>query len=76
MEAFVTHHPPNLRACCKPLELLGKFYFICLFGYPFAGELSVSVRPFRVDIASFDELHDSAAAHAGESHGGPAAHAP
>jgi len=53
-----------------------NLYLICLFGYPFAGELSVSDRPFRVDIAIFDGVHDHEAAHAGESHGSSAAHAP
>jgi len=53
-----------------------NLYLICLFGYPFAGELSVSDRPFRVDIAIFDGAHDHMAAHAGESHSSSAAHAP
>jgi len=53
-----------------------NLYLICLFGYPFAGELSVSNRPFRVDVAIFDEVHEHAAAHAGELHGSPAAKAP
>jgi hypothetical protein len=53
-----------------------NLYLICLFGYPFAGELSVSDRPFRVDIAIFDGFHEHAAAHAGELHGSPAAKAP
>jgi len=47
-----------------------NLYLICLFGYPFAGELSVSDRPFRVDIAMFDGVHDHAAAHEGEYHHG------
>jgi len=53
-----------------------NLYLICLFGYPFAGELSVSDRPFRVDIAIFDGVYDHMAAHAGESHGSSAARAP
>ena len=53
-----------------------NLYLICLFGYPFAGELSVSDRPFRVDIAIFDGVYDHAAAHAGESHGSPPVRAP
>ena len=53
-----------------------NLYLICLFGYPFAGELSVSDRPFKVDIAIFDGLHDHAAAHAGEVQGTPAAIVP
>jgi len=53
-----------------------NLYLICLFGYPFAGELSVSDRPFKVDIAIFDGLHDHAVAHGGESHASPADSAP
>ena len=53
-----------------------NLYLICLFGYPFAGELSVSDRPFKVDIAMFDGLHDHAAAHVGEVRGSPAALVP
>jgi len=53
-----------------------NLYLICLFGYPLAGELSVSDRPFKVDIAIFDGLHDHAAAHAGEVQGSPAAVVP
>jgi len=53
-----------------------NLYLICLFGYPFAGELSVSDRPFRVDIAIFDGVHAHSPAHDGESQASPAARTP
>jgi len=31
-----------------------NLYLVSLFGYPFAGELSVSNRPFKIDLAIFD----------------------
>ncbi len=31
-----------------------NLYLVSLFGYPFAGELTVSSRPFQVDIAIFE----------------------
>ncbi len=31
-----------------------NLYLVSLFGYPFSGELTVSSRPFQVDIAIFD----------------------
>lgn len=43
-----------------------NLYLVSLFGYPFAGELTVSSRPFQVDIALFDGRFDDAPAHAGE----------
>jgi len=46
-----------------------NLYLVCLFGYPFAGELSVSNRPFQVDIAIFDGVYDTAPAHEGEARG-------
>jgi hypothetical protein len=46
-----------------------NLYLLCLFGYPFAGELSVSNRPFRVDIGIFDGIYDRVPAHEGESAG-------
>lgn len=39
---------------------------VMLFGYPFAGELSVSRRPFEIDIDIFDGLYDERPAHAAE----------
>ena len=35
-----------------------NLYLVNLFGYPFAGELTVSSRPFRVDIAIFEGTFD------------------
>jgi hypothetical protein len=35
-----------------------NLYLVCLFGYPFAGELSVSNQPFVGDIALFDHPAD------------------
>jgi hypothetical protein len=48
-----------------------NLYLVCLFGYPFAGELSVSDRPFRVDIGIFDGVYDRIPAHGGETRGPP-----
>ena len=49
-----------------------NLYLVCLFGYPFAGELSVSNRPFKIDIAIFEGAYDRVPAHEGEAHGGAA----
>lgn len=40
-----------------------NLYLVSLFGYPYAGDLSVSNRPFRVDIGMFDGLFDEAPIH-------------
>jgi hypothetical protein len=48
-----------------------NLYLVVLFGYPFAGDLSVSNRPFQVDIAIFDGVYDSGLAHPGEDAGTP-----
>jgi hypothetical protein len=45
-----------------------NLYLVSLFGYPFAGELSVSVRPFAVDIGIFEGQFEDRPAHAGEAH--------
>ena len=45
-----------------------NLYLVSLFGYPFAGELSVSVRPFAVDIGIFEGQYEARPAHAGEAH--------
>ncbi|MFN9369826.1 MAG: hypothetical protein ACK6CT_13850 [Planctomycetia bacterium] len=45
-----------------------NLYLVSLFGYPFSGELSVSVRPFEVDIGIFEGQFDAGPAHAGEAH--------
>lgn len=34
-----------------------NLYLVSLFGYPFSGELTVSSRPFQVDIAIFEGRH-------------------
>jgi hypothetical protein len=39
-----------------------NLYLVCLFGYPFAGELSVSSRPFDVDIEVFRGMYDASPA--------------
>jgi hypothetical protein len=49
-----------------------NLYLVCLFGYPFAGELSVSKRPFDVDIDVFRGAYETHPAHE-EQHSGPAA---
>ena len=46
LQRFVT----TLAALLIGLNL----YLVSLFGYPFAGELTVSSRPFQVDIAIFE----------------------
>ena len=43
-----------------------NLYLVSLFGYPYAGDLTVSNRPFRVDIGVFDGLFDDGPAHDGE----------
>ena len=48
-----------------------NLYLVCLFGYPFAGELSVSSRPFDVDIDVFRGVYDVSPAPAGESPASP-----
>jgi hypothetical protein len=53
-----------------------NLYLVCLFGYPYAGELSVASRPFKIDVAIFEGAFDRAPAHAGETHHGPATTAP
>lgn len=48
-----------------------NLYLVALFGYPFSGDLSVSCRPFELDIAIFSGQYDDALAHGGEE-GSPA----
>ncbi|MFM8494185.1 MAG: hypothetical protein ACKOEM_01490 [Planctomycetia bacterium] len=43
-----------------------NLYIVCLLAYPFAGELSVSKRPFEVDLAVFRGVYDDQPAHEGE----------
>ncbi|MFM8634315.1 MAG: hypothetical protein ACKOEX_05830 [Planctomycetia bacterium] len=46
-----------------------NLYLVSLFGYPFAGELTVSSRPFKVDIAIFDGRFENMPAHEREHAG-------
>ena len=46
-----------------------NLYLVSLFGYPFTGELSVSSRPFKIDIAIFEGRFGDAPAHAQEHAG-------
>ena len=39
---------------------------VYLFGYPFRGEMSVSERPFQIDIDIFDGVYDTKPAHGAE----------
>ncbi len=48
-----------------------NLYLVCLFGYPFAGELAVSSHPFDVDIDVFQGVYDASPAPAGESPSNP-----
>lgn len=43
-----------------------NLYLVSLFGYPFSGELSVSSRPFKLDIALFEGAYNDAPMHDGE----------
>lgn len=49
-----------------------NLYIVCLLAYPFAGELSVSKRPFEIDLAVFDGVYDDRPAHDGEELAPPA----
>lgn len=44
-----------------------NLYLVSLFGYPFAGALSVSNRPFSVDLGIFEGRFDATPAHEDES---------
>lgn len=44
-----------------------NLYLVALFGYPFAGELTVSSRPFVVDIMMFEGRFDDVPMHSRES---------
>lgn len=46
-----------------------NLYLVSLFGYPFSGELTVSSRPFAVDLAIFEGRFDVLPATAGEPAG-------
>jgi hypothetical protein len=43
-----------------------NLYLMSLYGYPFAGELTVSKRPFQIDLAIFEGAYADGPAHAGE----------
>ena len=43
-----------------------NLYLVYLFGYPFRGEMSVSERPFQIDIDIFDGVYDMTPAHDAE----------
>lgn len=45
-----------------------NLYLVSLFGYPFSGDLTVSKRPFELDIAVFDGAFHEGPAHDGEAH--------
>ena len=36
-----------------------NLYLVCLFGYPFTGELSVSSQPFAIDVDVFRGVYDA-----------------
>lgn len=40
-----------------------NLYLVSLFGYPYSGELTVSSRPFKVDIAIFEGRYEDAPVH-------------
>jgi hypothetical protein len=48
-----------------------NLYLVWLFAYPFAGDLTVSNRPFLLDIGIFEGLFEEGPAHEGESSGRP-----
>jgi hypothetical protein len=50
-----------------------NLYLVCLFGYPFAGELSVSSRPFDVVIDIMRGVYDTSPTPEGESQTSPEA---
>ena len=48
-----------------------NLYLVSLFGYPFAGELSVSSRPFEIDLDVFRGVYESHPTHQREEHAPP-----
>jgi hypothetical protein len=48
-----------------------NLYLVWLFGYPFAGDLTVSKRPFLLDIGIFEGQFQAGPAHEGEATGRP-----
>lgn len=62
-----------LVAALTALVIGLNLYLVSLFGYPFAGDLTVSSRPFQLDVAIFEGAYDAAAAGAGEEAAGAGA---
>ena len=52
------------------LQAVLNLYLVSLFGYPFAGELAVSSRPFKIDIGMFEGVYGTKPAHPGEESAG------
>jgi hypothetical protein len=48
-----------------------NLYLVSLFGYPFAGELAVSNRPFEVDIGIFESQYGERPSNGGGAVGAP-----
>lgn len=46
----------RLLTALSALVICLNLYLVSLFGYPFAGELSVSSRPFRLELGIFEGL--------------------
>lgn len=46
----------SLLTALSALVICLNLYLLSLFGYPFAGELSVSNRPFRLELGIFEGL--------------------
>ena len=56
--------------CLSALVVALNLYLVSLFGYPFAGELAVSSRPFKIDIGMFEGVYGTKPAHPGEESAG------
>ena len=65
-----------LVAALTALVIGLNLYLVSLFGYPFAGDLTVSSRPFQLDLAIFDGVYDDVPSHPGEEAAGNAAARP
>lgn len=48
-----------------------NLYIVCLLAYPFAGELSVSKRPFEIDVGVFSGAYGDQPAYGGEEPASP-----
>lgn len=62
----------NVITALTALVIGLNLYLVSLFGYPFAGELTVSKRPFQLDLAIFDGAYTDMPAHAPGTVGAPA----